>query len=263
MGTALVIVSGLALLFWVMMAVAIFVAPSWLLGFDDPEDHTYFERLVGEDAPEPGTATDEELRNHFIKHFPAAQPDLPAGVTEETYANTMVYFMKARAGEDVRIPEFGNIEDGLDPEFAFLPGGLTPEATIRELMLKDRAFFDAHTGTYRLLLLVTAAFFSIVAIIILRMAMSWRQGDPFGRGTIQGLRWLGILFLIQFFASLLVSVMVPSSGFWELTVHSAMFDDLVTNSGTGATLSCGIVFLTLSWVLEYGRKMKEEQALTI
>jgi hypothetical protein len=40
-----------------------------------------------------------------------------------------------------------------------------------------------------------------------------------------------------------------------------MFEDL--SSGTGASLTCAIVFLTLSWVFEYGRKMKEEQALTI
>ena len=42
-----------------------------------------------------------------------------------------------------------------------------------------------------------------------------------------------------------------------------MFEDLATNFGIGASLSCGIVFLTLSWVVEYGQKMKEEQALTI
>ena len=109
--------------------------------------------------------------------------------------------------------------------------------------------------------LIAAAFFALVSLVVLRMALAWRREDPFGPGTIRGLRWLGFLFLVQFLARFVAVAVVPESGFSELNFYSAMFDDL--GSGDGASLTCAIVFLTLSWVLEYGRKMKEEQALTI
>ena len=272
MGTALAVISALGLLSWLVIGLTqLFFPPA--LGFEDKEGLTYFERFVGDDAPDPKVATAEELRNHFETHFAKAQPDLPDGVTKEIYVNTMVYFTKMRAGEVVAgfmIPEADDLVDPetgdvLDFDFDLLPGGMTEETTIRELMLKDRAFFEAHLGTYRLLVIVTTAFFSILSLVILRMALSWRKGDPFGPGTIRGLRWLGVLFLAQFLASWAVGLFVPyDSGFiTDLTVFSGMFEDLAASFGIGASLSSGIVFLTLSWVLDYGRRMKEEQALTI
>jgi hypothetical protein len=235
--------------------------PSWLPGFDDKEDLTYFERLAGEKVPDPRTANDEELRSHFETRFESARPDLPKGTTRETFANTMIYFLRMQAGETHFLPEEVALEETVDPDFSLLPGGLTADRPIRELILKDRAFFEAHAGHYRLMVILTAAFFSIVSLVVLRMALSWRREDPFGPGTIRGLRWLGLLFLVQFLADIFAVVIVPDSGFSELSIHSAMFDDL--SSGDGASLTCAIVFLTLSWVLEYGRNMKEEQALTI
>lgn len=264
MGTTLAVISLLGLLFWIVIGLAQLFFPP-VFGFEAKEDLSYFERFVGDGAPDPKAATAEELRRHFETHFAEAQPDLPDGVTKEIYANTMIYFTKLRAGEVVggyMIPE---PDEALDADFDFLPGGMTEETTIRELMLKDRAFFEAHQGTYRLLVIVTTAFFSILSFVILRMALSWRQGDPFGPGTIRGLRWLGVLFLVQFLASWVVGLFVPyDSGFIiDLTFFSSILEDLATNFGIGASLSCGIVFLTLSWVVEYGQKMKEEQALTI
>lgn len=150
-----------------------------------------------------------------------------------------------------------------DAESLFFPEGVTPETTVRELMEKDRAFFESHSGTYRWTSLGWVIFFAAVAAVILRMALSWRQGDPFGRGTIVGLRWLGFLFLAQFIVGWVLLFLLPSSGYGELVSHSVMFDELASMPGSGASLSPGIVFLTLSWVVDYGRKMKEEQALTI
>jgi hypothetical protein len=93
------------------------------------------------------------------------------------------------------------------------------------------------------------------------MALAWRREDPFGPATIRGLRWLGLLFLVQFLALFVAEVFVPDSGLSELSIYSTMFADL--SSGDGASLTSAIVLLTLSWVLEYGRKIKEEQSLTI
>ena len=140
---------------------------------------------------------------------------------------------------------------------------MTADTTVSELMNKDRAFFESHAGIYRWLLFGWVLFFAVVAVVILRMALFWRREDPFGRGTTGSLRALGILFVAQFVIGLVLPFLIPSSGYGEVVSYSAMFDELALSSGTGATLSCGIVFLTLSWVLEQGRKMKEEQALTI
>lgn len=150
-----------------------------------------------------------------------------------------------------------------DSAALFFPEGVTAETTVRELMEKDRAFFEAHTGTYRWIVFGWATFFAVVAVVILRMALSWRREDPFGRGTVLGLRWLGLLFLTQFVVGWVLVFFIPSSRYGELVPYSVMFDELVFWSGAGASLSCGLVFLTLSRVVEYGRKMKEEQALTI
>lgn len=150
-----------------------------------------------------------------------------------------------------------------DAASLFFPEGVTAETTVRELMEKDSAFFESHSGTNRWIFIGVTIFFAAVSLVILRMALSWRREDPFGRGTVLGLRWLGFLFLTQFVVSLFFTFLVPSSGYITLLQYSQRFDDLVLASESGASLSCGIVFLTLSWVVEYGRKMKEEQALTI
>lgn len=150
-----------------------------------------------------------------------------------------------------------------DAASLFFPEGVTAETTVRELMEKDRAFFEVRSGTYRWIALGCVIFFAAVAAVILRMALSWRREDPFGRGTVLGLRWLGLLFLTQFVVGWFLVFFIPSSRYGELVPYSVMFDELVFWSGAGASLSCGLVFLTLSRVVEYGRKMKEEQALTI
>lgn len=261
MGTALAVISSLALLASVLTPLALFMFPSWLLGFENEEDLTYFERLAGEGVPDPQTASNEELRSHFETRFTTAQPNLPEDTTLETFANTMTYFMRMQTGETLFLPDEVTMDKTADPDFSLLPGGLTADSPIRELILKDRAFFEAHADRYRLMVTLTAAFFVIVSLVVLRMALAWRREDPFGPRTIHCLRGLGFLFLVQFLAGFVATVIVPHSGFSELNFHSAMFDDLL--SGDGASLTCAIVFLTLSWVLEYGRKMKEEQALTI
>jgi len=263
MGTILAVISSLALLASVLSPIALFMVPSFL-GFDSKQDLNYFERLAGEGVPDPLSASDEELRSHFETRFATAQQDLPKGTTRDTFANTMTFFVKTQAGETLFLPVEVALEEVVDPDFphfSLLPGGLTADSPIRELILKDRAFFEAHADRYRLMVTLTAAFFSLVSLVVLRMALAWRREDPFGPATIRGLRWLGLLFLVQFLALFVAEVFVPDSGFSELSIYSTMFADL--SSGDGASLTSAIVLLTLSWVLEYGRKIKEEQSLTI
>lgn len=144
-----------------------------------------------------------------------------------------------------------------------LPEGIGLETTVRELMEHDRAFFDANHGRFLTLTFLCAAFTLAFAAICLRLALSWRKAEPFGRPIVLGLRTLGVLLVVQFLVGWII-VFVPDSWhtdlfFWSDTYQSSV-DWLV---GGGPTLSSGILFLILSWVLDYGRRIKEEQNLTI
>ena len=145
-----------------------------------------------------------------------------------------------------------------------LPEGVTLETTVRELLESDRAFFEENRGRYRALSFLATAFILISAAVFLRLALAWRQAVPFGRPTIIGLRCLGLLLILQFIVGWTVDNFVPRPEHSELFSFSELYQipvDLL--AGSGPILSSGILFLILSWVLDYGRKIKEEQALTI
>ena len=188
---------------------------------------------------------------------------LPEHITEEVYLTAVIYKMRTAAGEELPPPNVVT-EWLLNPELLWLPEGITADTTVREMLKKDRAFFEEHTGTFRLLSFLAAVFYAVVCLIFLRMALSWRRADPFGRPTILGLRCLGFLFLAQFIGGCCVAFFLPQAEHSQLLFYSAIYQESVDSLlEGGANLSCGILFLALSWVLEFGQKMKEEQALTI
>ncbi len=160
-------------------------------------------------------------------------------------------------------------ESPADPEIqemldeVLLPEGVSLDTTVRELLAYDRAFFEENRGRFRALSFLSAIFVLAFAGVCLWLALSWRHAVAFGRSTIVGLRVLGLLLVLQFVVGWLVGL-APESWhadlfFWS-DLYQSSVDWLVTG---GPTLSSGLLFLILSWVLDYGRKIKEEQALTI
>lgn len=146
---------------------------------------------------------------------------------------------------------------------ALLPEGIRMDMTVRELMEYDRQFFEKKRGQFRAISFMSAAFILVFAGGCIWLALSWRRAVAFGSPTIAGLQFLGCILILQFGVGWIVGFLTES---W----HSEVFfwSDLYLASADwlaigGPTLSSGIVFLILSWVLDYGRRIKEEQALTI
>lgn len=144
-----------------------------------------------------------------------------------------------------------------------LPEGVSMDTTVRELLEYDQTFFDENRGWYYAHTFVSAFFILGFAVVCLLLALSWRRAEAFGRRTILGLRFLGLFLVLQFVVGEVV-------GFFFESWHTELFfwSDLYEISAVwlvygGPTLSSGILFLILSWVLDYGRRIKEEQALTI
>jgi hypothetical protein len=144
-----------------------------------------------------------------------------------------------------------------------LPAGITPETTVRELMERDRTFFNENRQTIRGLSIFATGLLILISVVILRLALAWRRADAFGRITIIGLRCLGALLIVQFIAGWIVDSFIARPTHGEIFTHSVVSELPVMLLVVGLNLSTGIVFLILSWVLEYGRRIKEEQALTI
>lgn len=144
-----------------------------------------------------------------------------------------------------------------------LPAGITPETTVSELMERDRAFFNENRQTIRVISILATGFLILISVVILRLALAWRRADAFGRVTIIGLRCLGVLLIVQFIAGWIVNSFIARPAHGEIFTHSVVSEMPVMFLVVGPNLSTGILFLILSWVLEYGRGIKEEQALTI
>lgn len=147
-----------------------------------------------------------------------------------------------------------------DPAFE----GISANTTVLELLERDRAFFRENQGLYRGLSALSAVFMVLFAIIFLRLALAWRSAEPFGRVSIIGLRCLGALLVVQFLVGWVVDSFIPRAGHRALFLETDLYEvPIMFLAGGGPGLSSGILFLILSWVLEYGRRIREEQALTI
>jgi Protein of unknown function (DUF2975) len=144
-----------------------------------------------------------------------------------------------------------------------LPAGITPETTVRELMERDRTFFNENRQTIRVLSIVATGFLILISVVFLRLALAWRRAEAFGRITIIGLRCLGVLLIVQFIAGWIVDFFIARPAHGEIFTHSVVSELPVMLLVVGPNVSTGILCLILSWVLDYGRRIKEEQALTI
>lgn len=147
-----------------------------------------------------------------------------------------------------------------DPAFE----GISADTTVLELLERDRVFFEENQGLYRGLSALSAVFTILFAIIFLRLALAWRGAEPFGRVSIIGLRRLGALLVVQFLVGWAVDGFIPRAGHRELFLATDLYEEPIRLlAGGGPGLSSGILFLILSWVLDYGRRINEEQSLTI
>lgn len=146
----------------------------------------------------------------------------------------------------------------------FLPEGVTLDMTVRELIEADRQFLSDHLRLTGIHSFLTLLIYILIAILFLRIALAWRKADPFSRSTIVGLRWLGAIMLIQFFGGIVYGIFIPHSFTWIL--QGSEFYDTALESMIGfqgPSLEFGILFITLSWVLEHGQQIKQEQELTV
>lgn len=162
------------------------------------------------------------------------------------------------------VPDVDGMVAGMDG--IFLPGEVTAETTVRELLEKDRAFFIENREPYQVLSILSAVFVVLSALVLLRLAWAWRRAEPFGRGTIIGLRSLGALLVAQFFTGWIAEAFAPQSELSllsELVSVTGVYDHSIALLAGGPVLSSGILFLILSWIVDYGRQIREEQALTI
>lgn len=158
-------------------------------------------------------------------------------------------------------PEYSESDQKFDE--SSLPAGITPQTTVRELMERDRAFFNENCQTIRVLSILAAGLLILISVVILRLAVAWRRAEAFGRITIIGLRSLGVLLIVQFIAGWIVDNFIARPAHGEIFTHSVVAELPLMLLVVGPNLSTGILFLILSWVLDYGRRIKEEQALTI
>ncbi len=148
----------------------------------------------------------------------------------------------------------------VDPDFQ----GISGDTTVFELLERDRVFFQENRVLYRGLSALSAVFMILFAIIFLRLALAWRRAEPFGRGSIIGLRCLGALLVVQFIVGSLVHIFIPRAGHRALFLDTDIYEEpILFLAGGGPGLSSGVLFLILSWVLDYGRRINEEQSLTI
>ena len=221
----------------------------------------------GVDGFPPIDESNEEMMREVFSELYAEGPGLvslvPEGATEEQFVDTMMYIARSSAEPDLPMPD-GILLEMVLPEFVFLPGGITSESTVLELLDQDRIAFESNRGSFRLLSFFAVVYYGLMAGILLWMARAWMRGEPFGRPTILGLRYLGILFLIQYAAGFVVGFFMGKDILGVMLPYSTLYDvplQLLASGGTG--LSSGVLFLIMSWVLEHGRHLKEEQSLTI
>ena len=262
MGTILIIVSSLgALSSLALIPFAVF--SSLLLSQAIVTEHDLAEWALDDQELSLSELSDSDLREALSETFEGQPMLMPDDTTVEQMVETSIYLLRKANGDELPLPA-DPVEELMSPASILLPDGVTSETTIGELMQRDFDFFKEHSLTFRLLTIGISAFYVLISLIFLRLAIEWRKGDPFGKVTIIGLRWLGVIFLLQFVLSQFLPFLVPESELSYLFLFSHLYDMPVDAFLTGgAPLSCGILFLILSWVLDHGNKMKEEQALTI
>ncbi|MDX1680305.1 MAG: DUF2975 domain-containing protein [Akkermansiaceae bacterium] len=139
---------------------------------------------------------------------------------------------------------------------------LSLDTTVGELIEMDRSYAQEARSGFLLHLFSISVLYLAYALIFLRLAMAWRRAESFARPTIRGLRWLGLLHLMQFTISLIMDLRCSRPDH-DIYLVTHMYQGIITAAGMSPVLSTGILLLILSWVLDYGRRLQEEQSLTI
>ncbi len=146
-----------------------------------------------------------------------------------------------------------------------LPKGITAEMTVAEVLEKDRAFLQKHIKRFAYYGIGSGILYFIIAFYLLRIARAWRRGEPFAWPMIQGLRTIGWVMLVQFVVGMKHYIFTAPDSNWSVVAYSQLFDEMLAGFAGGqiGQLEGAILFLTLSWVLQHGRNLKQEQELTV
>lgn len=136
----------------------------------------------------------------------------------------------------------------------------TVYATSAYIKLHELSLVDIYPEIILLLFgsILPMGLLIVTSVVILRLALAWRRADAFGRTTIIGMRCLGVLWTVQSVAGWISHIYIDIDD-----IHGGPVEIPSMLLVGGPDLSMGILFIILSWALEYGRRIKDEQALTI
>lgn len=113
----------------------------------------------------------------------------------------------------------------------------------------------------------TTILFIVTMTFILKIAAAWRRGDVFGETPIRCFRILGWIYLIHGIVGQvwgMAAQFVGSTYTCELIYFSFFRDVLLMSFGmSGSGIEWGLLALTLSWILEHARLIRDEQELTV
>ncbi len=117
-------------------------------------------------------------------------------------------------------------------------------------------FMNTYKNTMIMNLSIVFILNTIIGILTILIANSWRKGDLFGTSVTKYLKWMGIVFLTAFTYSFTGSFFIDSPvGHIYLTIIH-----LEPGMGNFAT---GLFLLALSYVLKYGNTLEEEVSHTV
>jgi hypothetical protein len=96
-------------------------------------------------------------------------------------------------------------------------------------------------------------YYGVGGILGFSLFRSYERGNVFHKGTIRGLRWIGVWIIGVWFAGLLFQI---TGQFWrDHPTFSFQFPS--------GDLVAGFFLLLIAWIMEEARGLAEEQALTV
>ena len=144
--------------------------------------------------------------------------------------------------------------------------GLDGEAH-RKILEWDYAAYQDHFWLTLFYIVVATMVFLVTMVLILKIAAAWKRGDVFGNSPIRCFRILGWIYLIHGIIGQLwgmTAQFVGNTHTAELIYFSFIRDvNLMGFSTSGTGIEWGLLCLTLSWILEHARLMRDEQELTV
>lgn len=125
---------------------------------------------------------------------------------------------------------------------------------------------DLFINTYKNPLIINLSIVfilnTIIGLLTLLIANSWRKGNLFGTNVTRYLKWMGITFIASFAYSLIGSYFVDLSV--ETTQSINYIYSMILNLEPGmGTLATGLFLLALSYVLKYSNTLEEEVSYTV